>query len=163
MEEVSLESLKCGGVVIAVTDTLICNNLDGDEMMSLSCTVSLDRISGENVAVGNEYGQGAEVVEMVVDCRNAERSHGSDDHRAVEGTDVHQRLGKPSVIVEPLEQRNYAAEDGTRDFCEHACNVVKVAILFKSLFNGLLELLIYVVDVISGVYLYLDTGIGRLK
>ena len=51
MQEVSLKSLECGGIVVAVADTFIGNHLNGDEVMSFSCAISLDSIGGKYVTV----------------------------------------------------------------------------------------------------------------
>ena len=70
--KISLQSLEGGRIVISVTNTLISNNLQGDEMMTLASSVTFDRIGTKYATIGDKYGQISKIVEMVIDRRDAE-------------------------------------------------------------------------------------------
>ena len=82
--KISLQSLEGGRIVISVTNTLVGNDLQGDEMMTLASSVALDRIGTKYATVGDKDGQIAKIIEMVIDRRDAELSNRGYDHRAME-------------------------------------------------------------------------------
>ena len=45
MKQISLNALEGGGIVVTITNTLVGNNLEGNEVMSLASTVTLDRLT----------------------------------------------------------------------------------------------------------------------
>ena len=68
------------------------------------------------VALGAESdkdGQSAEIVNVMVDRPYAERAKVRDDHGAVEGAGVGERLGQPAEIIHNTENQNGKAEQKT--------------------------------------------------
>ena len=163
MVDVSHHLLECGCVVESVTDTLVGRNLEGNEVVLLLCSVEEGNLLGIHLTVGKEEGKMTEVVEVVIDCGNTERSHGRNDHRAVEWADLLQRLGKEAKVINESKKTDGRSQHKAGKVCQHSDYGFKVAVLVLRLDNRLLELLIYVVNVVSGVELNLDTGVGGFK
>ena len=66
-------------------------------------------------AEGDEDRQVAEVVEMVDDRRDAERTHRREEDRAVERADLKQELRQEAEIVDQLEQPDCKLEQHAGD------------------------------------------------
>lgn len=71
MEKIALDSLECGGVIIAVTGSLVKHCLERYEMMTLAGTVTLNGVTREDAAVCQEARQVTEIVEVVIDGGDA--------------------------------------------------------------------------------------------
>ena len=159
MEEIALNALECGGVVVAVANTLVTDNLEGDEVMALTRAVTLDRVGGKYATVGDEDRECTEVIEVMIDRRDTERAHRGDDHRAVEGADLLKCLRKPSVVIKPIKQLDCGAEEESGELRKDAGGIVEIGFLVYGVLGNLLEFFVDVIDIITGVKFDFYTGI----
>ena len=70
MKEISFKSLEGGCVVVSVANTLVANNLEGDEVVTLTRAVTLDCICGKYAAVRDKERKRTEVVKMMINRGN---------------------------------------------------------------------------------------------
>jgi len=73
--KISLELLHRRCVVESVANTLVCNDLECNEVVIFLRSVGESHLLGEHLSVRDEDGEMAEVVKVVVDCGNTQRAH----------------------------------------------------------------------------------------
>lgn len=77
-------------------------------------------------AEGDEDGHIAEVVQMVHDGRDAERSHGRKEDRGVERADLQQELRQEAEVINRPEQPDHKFEQHAGDKRQEFRGLVKV-------------------------------------
>ena len=158
---IHLHVLERGGVIIPVAHALV---HDGHEVNvlaldRLALAVELDRLALG--AEGDEHRQGAEVIQVVIDRRNAERAHVGDDHRAVEGAGVEQLLRDDAEVIHHAQTADGEAQQETRQLQQRAGDLLGVVVLAAEL--DLVDLLVHLaVDVKDRVRRGKDGLDGRL-
>ena len=75
-----LDSLKCGCIIVSIANSFVGYYLNCNKMMPLSRTVSLYCIRCEYITVRNKDRKSSEIINMVINCGNAKRSHRGYDH-----------------------------------------------------------------------------------
>lgn len=96
-------------------------------------------------AEGAENGHVAEVIEMMIDRRNAQRAHGSDEQRTMEGAEFGNETGQQAEIIQRFEQPDGKLQKQAGNGIDDLGQIVKAAIQ-----RGIFDLLDF------GVQLFID-------
>ena len=163
MKKVAFDSLERGGVIVTVAYTFVRYDFHGDKMMTFPFTVGRKVFAVELIADGDKHGNIAEIVQMVINCGNAERAEVRDEHGPVERADIEQRLRQTSEIVEKTKEPYRGTENQTRHLGQFLCGIVKSRRGRQRLVHQKLKLLIHIVDIIARVKNGVDTGARRFK
>ena len=103
MIQYSSEDLQCRREVVAIADPFI----RYDRIIHIfpfdDRSIISKCIFGPLHPKGNEDGNIPKVGQVMIDWRYAQRSHGGDEHRAMEGTDVYDRGGQDTEIIHDME------------------------------------------------------------
>ena len=111
----ALEVFEDGRKIEAVADALV--GVDGiiHIFVGDDGAVVLDLVLPVFAAESDEDREVAEVIEMVDDRRDAERTHRREEDRAVERADLKQELRQEAEIVDQLEQPDCKLEQHAGD------------------------------------------------
>ena len=86
-----------------------------------------------------------EVIEMMVDRRDAEASHRSNEKRAMEGADSCKETGKKTKIIEELEKTNRKSFQKTGNVIDNLCSSIETAVFNLPVpFDNACKLVIYI-------------------
>ena len=115
-------------------------------------------------AEGDEHRQRAEVINVVEHRADAQRAEVGDDHGAVEGAGLDQRIGDQAEVIHHTQDGDGKAEKKARHPGQGVGHLFGVVVLFAGL--DLLDLLVHlavdVKDRVGGLKVDLDGGLGRV-
>ena len=94
---------KSGGVGVAVGDALVAGNAEIDVPVLFDAAVVGYQVFLVFLAEGEEYGDVAEIIKMVIYRRDAERAHRGYGEASVEGRKLREFSRKKPEIVEKFE------------------------------------------------------------
>ena len=162
MGEHVLEGLEILGVVVAVHDALVHHGLGVHVLLVQDVAVLVHLVGVALGTEGQEYRQGAEVVDVVVHRGQAQGAQVRDDHGAVEGAHVQQLLGDPAVVVHDPQQADGGPEDEAGEVGHGLGKVLGAVIVVGGLdlLDLLVELAVHVKDGVRGLEDDLDGGLG---
>ncbi len=108
--QILFEELERRGVIIPVANALVGHGFEVNVLAlhEVAIHVQLHRLALG--AEGDEQRQVAEVINVVIDRRDAERTEIGDDHGAVEGACVQQRLRDDAEIIHHPEHADGEAQ-----------------------------------------------------
>ena len=163
-----LEDIAVGlqklAVVVAVGNALVNDELAVDVFVVHDLAVAVDLVGVPLRAEGNEDRQRTEVVYVVEDGPQTQRAHVGDDHGAVKGTGLDQRIGDQPEIIQRAQDRDRKAEQEARGLRKRLGDLFGVVVLFAGLdlLDLRVELAVYVEDRVGGLEVHLDRGLGRV-
>ena len=161
----SLVVLEEGSIVEAVYDSFVQSELAVKVLLLHHGAIFLDFQGAALAAEGAKDGEVTEVVQMVINGRNAQAAHGGEEHRAVEGADFQQEAGKQTEVVQQPQEPHSKLQEDTGDHQKGVGGLVKVGIQGRIL-NFLHRLVHFVINIGSGVVgaqMDLDHGFGRIR
>ena len=153
------------GIIMTVADTLVRDQLEINVLFLLHLAAAVDLVLYILGAKGDEHGQSAEVIDVVVDGPDAQGAQVGDDHGAVEGAGLNQRFGQDAKVVTDAQQLKGKAQQETGSLTQSLSHVlgVIVAVVSLDLFNLLVELAVNIKDGVGGLEVDLDGGLGGIN
>lgn len=100
----AFDDLERRGVVVTVADALVGHGFHLDVLLHRRLPFRVQRYHRSPPAVGEEHRQVTEVVDVVVDGADAERSHARYDHGPVERAQPEQFFGQQAEIIQKIEE-----------------------------------------------------------
>ena len=112
----------------------------------------------------DEHRQSAEVVDMMINGTDAERTEVGDYHRAVEWADIEQLLRQQAEVIADIEQPNDEADEEAGHLGKLVCKLLRAVFLIGGfdLLYLLVHLTVDIEDGVRGVKLDLDGGLGSV-
>ena len=116
-------------------------------------------------AEGDEHRQGAEVVDVVVDGPDAEGAQIGNDHGAVEGAGLCQRLRQPAEIVQHPQHGNGKAQQETGQTAQRVSDLLGIVVVVRGLdlLDLLVHLPVHIKDGVRRLKIYLDGGLAGIQ
>ena len=161
--EIGAHELEGGGIVEAVADALVRHGGDVDVLFLGHGAVGVQLVLPILGAEGQKHGDVPEVVQVVVDGRDAQGAHGRDEEGGVEGAGHGQLPGQQIEVIEEPQQPHSELQQHSGDVGEELGRVVKVIVELRRGLVLLDEGVDLVVDLrrrVMGVQNGLDAGVG---
>ena len=160
----AVNELEGRGIVVPVNGALVEDELAVNILALDDVAVAVELVNMALCTEGDEHGQGAEVIDMVIDGADAERAEVGYYHRAVEGADIEQSLRQQAEIIrdanEPDEKAYYDA--GQRgEFIRKFLGAVFLVGAFDGV-DRLVHLIINIIDGVGRLKGHLDGRFGRV-
>ena len=126
--KITLHKLESGGKIETVTDAFIGHDGEIYVFMLDDAAVILHLALAALDAESHEYGDIAEIIEVMIDGRNAEGAHAGDEDRAVERADLEQEFGNKSEIIHGFKKPYGEFHKQPGDEVKKPCDLVKAAV-----------------------------------